>query len=62
MIPRFRDADGDYEIYLFCPNCGWAITKGSMTQNWKHCRLCGGKLETRRIDYFRNPYGYSRAR
>lgn len=56
-IPRFRDADGDYEIVLFCPACGWAITKDRVTQGWKQCRLCGGKLETRRQDYGPNPYG-----
>lgn len=55
-IPRFRDADGDYEIVLFCPNCGWAISKDRVTQSWKRCRLCDGKLETRRVDYGPNPY------
>ena len=56
-IPRFRDAEGDYEIVLFCPKCAWAIPKDRITQKWKECRLCGGKLETRRIDYAKNPYG-----
>lgn len=58
-IPRFRDADSDYEIVLAC-KCGWAITKDEVTQDWKQCRLCGGKLETRRVDYAENPYSYSR--
>ena len=57
-IPRFRDADGDYEIVLFCPQCAWAVTKDKITQGWTKCRLCGGKLETRRVDYQPNPYGY----
>lgn len=57
-IPRFRDADGDYEVVLFCPKCAWAITKDRVTQDWKQCRRCGGKLETRRIDYASNPYRY----
>ena len=59
-IPRFRDADGEYEIVLFCPGCGWAITKDKFTQNWRKCRHCGGKLETKRVDYAENPYGYRR--
>ena len=57
-IPRFRDADGDYEIVLFCPKCAWAITKGKITQGWTKCRLCDAKLETRRVDYQPNTYGY----
>ncbi len=55
-IPRFRDADGDYEIVLFCQNCGWGAFKDRVTMGWEKCRLCGGKLETRRIDYRANPY------
>jgi len=55
-IPRFRDADGDYEICLYCPSCHWAITKDRVTMSWKQCRLCGSKLETRRINYGKNPY------
>lgn len=61
-IPRFRDADGDYEIVLFCPGCGWAIPKDRVTQNWKQCRCCGGKVETRRVNYSKNPYGNIRLR
>lgn len=57
-IPRFRDGDGDYEIVLFCLKCAWSIAKDRVTQDWKQCRCCGGKLEVRRIDYQPNPYGY----
>lgn len=57
--PRFRDADGDYEIVLFCPACGWAIIKDRVTASWKECRSCRGKLETRRNDYGKNPYAPS---
>ena len=52
-IPRYRDEKGRYEIILFCPKCAWAITKDSFTENWTQCRLCGGDLETRRVDYSR---------
>jgi len=57
-IPRYRDADGDYEIVLFCPECAYAITKDRLTSQWKYCPMkgCAGKLETRRIDYNPNPY------
>ena len=51
MIPRFKDADGEYEVYLFCSSCGWAVTKDQVTAKWKNCIGCGGKLETKRIDY-----------
>ena len=51
MIPRFKDADGEYDVVLFCLVCGWAIIKDQETALWKQCTLCGGKLETRRIDY-----------
>ncbi|MBA7468381.1 hypothetical protein ES707_03629 [subsurface metagenome] len=61
-IPRFRDADGDYEVILFCPTCRWAIAKDRVTQKWRHCRACGAKLETRRSDYAKNPYAYRGAR
>ncbi|GAI61085.1 unnamed protein product, partial [marine sediment metagenome] len=37
-IPRYRDADGDYEIILFCPKCAWAIPKDRITMGWKQCR------------------------
>lgn len=57
-FPRFRDVDSDYEVVLFCPKCAWAIAKDRVTQNWKQCRRCGAKLETRRVDYAKNPYGY----
>jgi len=61
MLPRFKDADGDYEIVLFCSRCGWAIPKDRFTQDWKQCRLsCSGKLETKRVDYAKNPYRYGR--
>jgi len=52
-IPRFRDADGEYEIILSCPKCAWAITKDRVTMKWKVCRNpgCDGKLVTRRNDY-----------
>jgi len=55
-IPRFRDADGDYEIILSCRHCGWCIPKDRMTFKWKECRNCGQKLETTRADYRENPY------
>lgn len=55
-IPRYRDADGDYEIYLYCPNCHWTVTKDRVTMNWKQCRRCDHKLETQRVDYSPNPY------
>jgi len=55
-IPRFRDADGDYDIYLVCTKCAWAICKDRVTMNWTHCRKCGGRLETKRTDYPRNQY------
>jgi len=55
-IPRFRDADGDYEIVLFCLACGWAITKDRVTIIRKRCWLCNHTLETRRVDYRENPY------
>jgi len=50
-IPRFIDTFGDYEVVLFCPKCAWSICKDRVTRIWKQCRRCGGKLETRRIDY-----------
>jgi len=55
-IPRFRDVDGEYEIDLFCHNCGWAIPKDRVTMGWKQCRSCGHRLETIRVDYKGNPY------
>lgn len=51
MIPRFKDADGEYEVVLFCLACGWAIPKDQVTAKWQQCILCKGKLETRRFDY-----------
>ena len=51
MIPRFKDADGEYEVVLFCSACGWSIAKDQVTALWKECRLCGSKLQTRRVDY-----------
>ncbi len=55
-IPRFRDADGEYEIILLCRTCGWCIPKDRMTHKWKQCQNCGYKLETARADYRGNPY------
>lgn len=55
-LPRYRDRDGDYQIVLFCCKCGWAIAKDRITMSWTECRSCGGKLETRRVDYGKNPH------
>ncbi len=54
-IPRFRDAGGKYDVCLFCPACGWAIAKDTITANWDTCRLCGKKgLVTQKNYYNRN--------
>lgn len=57
-MPRFKDDKGDYEVVLFCRACGWSIPKDRLTQKWKQCCCCGGKLEVFRVDYQPNPYGY----
>jgi hypothetical protein len=54
-IPRFKDADGSYEVFLMCA-CGWCITKDKLTKGWKECRMCGKPLRTTRVDYD-PPYG-----
>jgi len=36
--PRFRDADGAYEVVLFCPKCKWAIMRDRITKGWTTCR------------------------
>lgn len=55
-IPRYRDADGDYEITLCCTNCGYAIAKDRWSSQFTTCPFCDAKLETRRTDYKTNPY------
>lgn len=50
-IPRYEDEKGRYEIVLFCPKCAYAVVKDSYTENRTECPLCGGDLETRRVDY-----------
>lgn len=57
-IPRYRDADGDYDVSLCCPKCHWAIAKDRVTSQWKQCRMkgCDGILVVKRVDYAPNPY------
>lgn len=53
-IPRFADPHDAFvavEPVLFCPACGWAVSKGAMTERWRKCRLCGKPLEDRLIRY-----------
>jgi hypothetical protein len=48
-IPRFKDDEGRYDIYLFCKKCGWAVTKDRVTEHWDTCRSCGNtRLVTRK--------------
>jgi hypothetical protein len=51
-IPRYKDAEGKFEVYLICNGCGWCIPKDRLTEHWKECRQCGGKLRTARTDFY----------
>ena len=53
-IPRFKDADGLYEVYLICNACGWCIPKDRVTEHWKECggKNCNGVLRTARVDFY----------
>ncbi len=51
-IPRYKDAEGKFEVYLICNACGWSIPKDRLTEHWKECRRCGQKLRTARVDYY----------
>lgn len=49
-LPRFKDEDGRYDVYLMC-ECHWCWPKDTITKNWKECPHCGGKFRTARIDF-----------
>lgn len=47
-IPRYVDEQGrKYELFLSCvnPECGYAITLGRLTKDWKTCPLCCSELK-----------------
>jgi hypothetical protein len=53
-IPRYKEKTTGipYEIFIFCPDCGWAMTKDHRNTGFPACRACGSiNIRTLRLDY-----------